>query len=201
MVILYWPLSTYYGYFIQTAMYLLWLFYTDRYVFTMVILCYNVLNLVFGISFQQAAHETLRVFTRMQACVCMCGLVQSKRDNTARRGIQLGETQYLPFYYSAAGEQHQHQHQAYLLILQLGTLCLVVSITHTYNCGRKWLCDCCGNSSLSQPRAVDSITRGGLIMQPVGVAGRRMAEQNLKSQGHNCLTALNVKYSIGGLGY
>ena len=81
----------------------------------------------------------------------MCGLVQSKRDNTARRGIQLGETQYLPFYYSAAGEQptrlhskiklsqkrDKHQHQAYLLILQLGTLCLVVSITHTYNCGRK----------------------------------------------------------------
>ena len=72
MVILYRPLCIYYGYFILTAMYLLWLFYTDRYVFTMVILCYNVLNLVFGISFQQAAHETLLVCLPECKRVCVC---------------------------------------------------------------------------------------------------------------------------------
>ena len=38
----------------------------------MVILCYNVLNLVFGISFQQAAHETLLVCLPECKRVCVC---------------------------------------------------------------------------------------------------------------------------------
>ena len=63
--------------------------------------------------------------------------------------------------------------QALLLILRSGTLCVVVLITQTYNCGHEWLCDYHGNSSALRHQLSTVLCCGGLTPQPVGIAGRR----------------------------
>ena len=44
----------------------------------------------------------------------------------------------------------ERQTQALLRIFWLGSFRIVVFITQTYNCCRQWLCDYCGNSSVSR---------------------------------------------------
>ena len=63
------------------------------------------------------------------------------------------------------------------------TLC-----SHTYNCGREYLCDYHGNSSVSR-RQLSVLCRGRLKTQPVGVARWLRAEQN-------CLFILLIKCFI-----
>ena len=76
----------------------------------------------------------------------------------------------------AQKSQKKRQIRALLLILRSGSLCVVVFITHTYNCSHEWLCDYRGKSSvLSCPTILH---RGRPKTQPMGVARLWIVEQN-----------------------
>ena len=53
------------------------------------------------------------------------------------------------------------------------TSCCCFYNTYTYNCSREWLCDYCGNSSVSWRQLSTILRHGRLKTQPVGFGGRR----------------------------
>ena len=92
----------------------------------------------------------------------------------------------------------KRQTQALLPILQSGTLPDIVSITHTYNCSREWLCDYDWNSSASRRQLSTILPHGGLKMQLVGVTRLRTVGQN-QIRAVNTVDSIQWKFGVSNI--